>query len=273
MNIFNLELKRAIFNKRMLIVLLFGVALVLYYNITNFMGEMEYYKYFVQENLTDGADLTSLYGRWFGMNTDIETIVFFYLFPLIAVYPAGMIYFDDRKNGYLKNLYTQCSKVKCLFGKYFATFISGGVAVSTPLVFSFMLSALYCPARIPDSIINTTIKDCNLWVNLYFQHPLIYVIAYILLDFVFGGLFACFAMSLSNVLSHKFTVFMASFVFVVVLDFICFQLDVLELEPDLFLVPAQLAQPIGIGVAILGLVLFLFSFLVFIIGGLKSETY
>ena len=60
MNIFKLELKRAIFNKRMLIVLLFGVALVLYYNITNFMGEIEYYKYIAQENLTDGADLTSL---------------------------------------------------------------------------------------------------------------------------------------------------------------------------------------------------------------------
>ena len=42
MNIFKLELKRAIFNKRMLIVLLFGVALVLYYNITNFMGVFLY---------------------------------------------------------------------------------------------------------------------------------------------------------------------------------------------------------------------------------------
>ena len=157
MNIFKLELKRAIFNKRMLIVLLFGVALVLYYNITNFMGEIEYYKYIAQENLTDGADLTSLYGRWFGMNTDVETIVFFYLFPLIAVYPAAMIYFDDRKNGYLKNLYTQCSKIKCLISKYFATFVSGGVAVTTPLILSVMLSALYSPARVPDSIINTTI--------------------------------------------------------------------------------------------------------------------
>ena len=169
MNIFKLELKRAIFNKRMLIVLLFGVALVLYYNITNFMGEIEYYKYIAQENLTDGADLTSLYGRWFGRNTDVETIVFFYLFPLIAVYPAAMIYFDDRKNGYLKNLYTQCSKIKCLISKYFATFVSGGVAVTTPLILSVMLSALYSPARVPDSIINTTINDCSLWANLYFQ--------------------------------------------------------------------------------------------------------
>ena len=102
---------------------------------------------------------------------------------------------------------------------------------------------------------------------------IIYLIAYILLDFVFGGLFACLAMSLSNVLSHKFTVFMSSFIFVAVLDFICHQLGTLELEPDLFLVPAQLAKPIGFELLIFIFVLLFFSLFTFIIGGLRSETY
>ena len=273
MNIFKLELKRAIFNKRMLIVLLFGVACALYFNITNFMYEIESYKYIAQNNLAECADLNTLYDRWLGMSYGEEAIIFFYVFPLLAVYPAGMIYFDDRKNGYLKNLYTQCSKVKCLFSKYFATFISGGVAVSTPLVFSFMIAALYSPARIPDSIMNTSIVDSSLWGGLYFQHPLIYVIAYILLDFVFGGLFACFAMSLSNVLSHKFTVFMSSFIFVVVIYFVCQQLGRYELQPDMFLPPYQYNSIPGIELAIMVIAIFLFSILMFIIGGLRSETY
>lgn len=273
MNIFKLELKRAIFNKRMLIVLLFGVALVLYYNINNFNNEVNSHNYVLQQNLAEGADLSTLYCRWFGMGADLETVLFFYIFPLLAVYPAAMIYFDDRKNGYLKNLYTQCSKFKSLLSKYFASFISGGVAVTAPLVLSFMISALYCPARVPDSIASNGIGDTNLWSNLFFQYPMLYTVAYLLLDFIFGGLFACLAMSLSNVLSHKFTVFMSSFIFVVVLDFICHQLDLLELQPDLFLPPGQYTDPVGIELLIFGLVLFLFSFLNFIIGGLRSETY
>lgn len=273
MNIFKLELKRAIFNKRMLIVLLFGVVLMLYNNITSLINELDYYNYIIQENLTDGADISSLYFRWFGMGLSEEEIIFFYVFPLLAVYPAGMIYFDDRKNGYLKNLYTQCSKVKCLFGKYFATFISGGVAVSTPLVLSFMIAALYSPARMTDSIVNSTIGDNSLWSGLFYSHPLLYVVAYILLDFVFGGLFACLAMSLSDILSHKFTVFMSSFIFVVVLDFVCQQLGKYELQPDMFLPPAQYNSIGGIELFIMVSILFLFTILTFIIGGLRSETY
>ena len=93
------------------------------------------------------------------------------------------------------------------------------------------------------------------------------------LDFVFGGLFACLAMSLSDILSHKFTVFMSSFIFVVVLDFVCQQLGKYELQPDMFLPPAQYNSIGGIELFIMVSILFLFTILTFIIGGLRSETY
>lgn len=112
MNLFKIEIKRAIFNKNMLIALLIGIVIVLPHTIQNLLNEIEIKNYIAEAGLSSGADLTSLYGRWFGMSTDFLAIMFYYILPLLAVYPGAMIYYKDRKSGYVKNLYTRFSKNK-----------------------------------------------------------------------------------------------------------------------------------------------------------------
>ena len=274
MNLFKIEIKRAIFNKNMLIVLLIGIVIVLPHTIQNLLNEIEIKNYIAEAGLSSGADLTSLYGRWFGMSTDFLAIMFYYILPLLAVYPGAMIYYKDRKSGYVKNLYTRFSKNKCLIIKYITTFISGGVAVVIPLLTAFLLTSLYAPARIPDSLVMNPVVDINMWSELFFTHPLLYTLGYMLIDFIFGGLFACLAMSVSEFVKHKFSVFISSFLVVAALSFVCVQLNLDYLNPQNFLSPAQFVTAAnGYVVLIEALILFVVSFSLFYIGGKINETF
>lgn len=274
MNLFKIEIKRAIFNKNMMIALLIGIVIVLPHTIQNLLNEIEIKNYIAVAGVSSGADLTSLYGRWFGMSTDFFAIMFYYILPLLAVYPGAMIYYNDRKTGYIKNLYTKFSKNKCLIIKYITTFFSGGVAVVIPLMTAFLLTSLYAPARIPDSLVMNPVVDINMWSELFFTHPLLYTLGYMLIDFIFGGLFACLAMSVSEFVKHKFSVFISSFLVVAALSFVCVQLNLDYLNPQNFLSPAQFVTAAnGSVVLVEALILFIVSFSLFYIGGKINETF
>lgn len=274
MRLFFIELKRSVMNKNMLIALLIGILIVMPGTISNYFGEIEYKEYISSMNISSGADLTSLYGRWFAMHTDFLAVLFYYILPILAVYPSAMLYFKDRKTGYVKNLYTRYSKSKCLVIKYITTFISGGIAVFLPLLLSFMLTSTYAPARIPDSLIMNAIVDKNMWSELFFTHPLLYTFGYLMIDFVFGGLFACLAMSFSEFVKHRFSVFISSFLIVTAFGYICVQLKIDHFNPQNFLSPAQLvASANGYVILVEALILFIVSCLLFFVGGKLNETY
>lgn len=93
---FKIEIKRAIFNKNMLIALLIGIVIVLPHTIQNLLNEIEIKNYIAEVGLSSGADLTSLYGRWFGMSTDFLAIMFYYILPLLAVYQSVYIIFSNN---------------------------------------------------------------------------------------------------------------------------------------------------------------------------------
>ena len=273
MNVFRIELKRAVFNKNMLIAIIIGLAIVLPHTIENFFNEIEARQYFSEAGLAVGADMTSLYGRWFGMTTDLSAVLFYYILPALAAFPSAMIYYKDRKSGYVKNLYTRYSKTKCLIIKYITTFISGGIVIIFPLLSAFLLTALYAPARIPDSLVLNAIVDKNMWSELFFTNPLLYTMGYILIDFIYGGLFACLAMSVSEYVKHKFSVFVSSFLAIVAFGFVSLQLGLDSMNPQNFLSPAQFSPANGAVVIVESIIIFATSLFLFFIGGKLNETY
>ncbi len=275
MNVFKLELKRAIFNKYMLISLALGLALTAPHAIMGYFRELEANDITLEFNLTSGADTTSLFGRWFGMSgvNNLAHISFFFILSLLAVLPASLIYFNDRKSGYVKNLYTRYPKFKCLLAKYISTFTSGFVAIVLPLIISLMISALYAPMRIPDPVIMNQIHELNMWSQMFYTNPLLYTLLYIMLDGIFAGLFGVLAMSMSEYVEHRFSVFISSFLIVMAGSFLFKQFDVEYLNPQLYLSPGQLATPTMTSILIEAIVLLGISSGLFFIGGMKHETY
>ncbi len=155
----------------------------------------------------------SLYQYWICTEFKSSMIpVYFMLAPLLASLPFADSYFRDRR-GYIKQIITRTSRLKYLASKYLAVFISGGTAFALPLVVNFIAIACICPALAPQATTGTFATYENGFMSLLFiNHPLIYCIFYIILDFILAGLLATVALTAALFIKNRFAVLLSPFI-------------------------------------------------------------
>lgn len=137
---------------------------------------------------------SSLFNLWIGGEPfSLGSTIYFFVFPLLAAIPYGWSYCEEKNGGYIRLMIARCGRRNYFLSKYIAVFLSGALAMVIPLIFSFLISALYFPAVLPSPIYCTTngIFYDSLMSTVYYTVPLLYVFIYLCVDFIFGGLIAC----------------------------------------------------------------------------------
>ena len=122
-------------------------------------------------------------------------------------------FFEDIKSGYIINVCTRVEKKIYFKAKYLAVFLSGGVAVAAPLLLNLVLSSMFMPAFIPDNGTVGTISPTTMAYEVFFTHPLVYVLMFIVIDFIFAGVIATLSLSYTYFTEHRFGVMIVPFVF------------------------------------------------------------
>jgi len=122
-------------------------------------------------------------------------------------------FFEDIKSGYIINVCTRVEKKIYFKAKYLAVFLSGGVTVVAPLLLNLVLSSMFMPAFIPDNGTVGTISPTTMAYEVFFTHPLVYVLMFIVIDFIFAGVMATLALSYTYFTEHRFGVMIVPFVF------------------------------------------------------------
>ncbi|MCM1083852.1 MAG: hypothetical protein NC393_08950 [Clostridium sp.] len=131
--------------------------------------------------------------------------VFFLLFPLLAAAPYGYSLHYELNSGYAKQILAKCRRQDYFTSKFAAVFISGGITVAVPLLFGLIVAACFFPAVSIDPMsLQSNINPANLWVDLFYEKPVLYALAYTGIDFVYGGLFACMALAISGWCANGF---------------------------------------------------------------------
>lgn len=153
-----------------------------------------------------------LYNNWMGnVLFPLQSYIFYLILPLLAVIPFGASFYEDRKSGYIVNVCIRVKKETFYRAKYIAVFLSGGLSIIIPLLLNLMLSSLFLPAILPDNGCNTTITCKTMAFEIFYTNPLLYVLMFVLIDFVFAGVIATIALSYSYFTDHKFGVLAAPF--------------------------------------------------------------
>lgn len=191
------ELWKAMHNKGMYMALLAGILLSLCDVIQN-MSLVQTYIYSNRDTtvLSNGvewcsANVTgcSVYYNWIGIGGfNFGNRVFYLVFPLLAAMAYGWISMEEKRKGYGRQMLTRIGKRGYILSKYIASFVAGGVAVAVPVVINFLLCALVMPSVKP--LITDMVSGMNepqMGAYLYYQHPLLFVIADIGLIFLWGG--------------------------------------------------------------------------------------
>ena len=213
--IYTNEIKRAFNTIGMKLALLVGCALSIWHVITVIMPISEGQNYELSANAIDDLYVPiSLFSTWMGNELfPIQSYIFYLILPLLAVLPFGSSFFEDIKSGYIINVCTRVEKKIYFKAKYLAVFLSGGVTVVAPLLLNLVLSSMFMPAFIPDNGTVGTISPTTMAYEVFFTHPLVYVLMFIVIDFIFAGVMATLALSYTYFTEHRFGVMIVPFVF------------------------------------------------------------
>ena len=159
----------------------------------------------------------TLYGTWFEtgilqawMGSEIYSPcnqLFYLLFPLLAALPYGGSLYQEWGDGYAAQMISRCSRKKYFLAKAAGAFISGGTVVFVPLFLNFILTACYVPVIGTDPLsMQAVISNKDMWASLFFEEPALYAMAYMAVDFMYGGFFACISLAVTHCFDNIFSV-------------------------------------------------------------------
>lgn len=286
-----MELNKAIFSK----FFAFGLALLLFMALFSafYMIEIrssynpnDIEAYYMQDGkFTTNPDV-SLYGfynSWIGgEELSLAYSLFFTLLPVGAALPFGWSYYAERKSGYLKNIATRIDKKQYFACKAIAAFVSGTLVVLIPLLANILLVSAFVPMAEPfvGYTFYNHVHFGSLWADLLFTHPALYTALYVLLDGLYGGIFALLSFACAFFVNNVFLVAFLPFLSMLALGYMQGLLyagfpDVIQLEciPTQFLHSRSQLQTTAPIVALVTIVLLGFALLTIAIRGRKDEIF
>lgn len=163
------------------------------------------------------------YQKWIGSElTTLASTLFFTLLPICAVLPYATSYLQEYKAGYLRLILPKCGKVHYYIAKSFAVFLTGAAVVIIPLIVNFLTVSACIPSTAPQVNYNlyNYVLFGDMWADLFYNQPLLYVILYILLDGLFGGLLALSAFAFSFLIRNRVVILVLPLVLILGLDYI-----------------------------------------------------
>lgn len=222
-----IELKKAIFSKTWLlsalILSLFAVCSAIY-AIENW-GDYNpdyLYDYCMKDGVIQYDPDFPLYGlpmTWLGADSmSLASTVFFAIVPICAAIPYAWSFRTEKKSGYLKNIAVRTQKWKYYFAKLISTFASGFLVVFVAFAINLSLITAFIPYYPPWVGYNfyNMVFFGQMWGDLFFIHPILYIILYTFLASVYGGIFAMVSLAISvyiqNVIAVLFTPFLLTII-------------------------------------------------------------
>lgn len=137
---------------------------------------------------------------WLGGNVNASYIDWFmFIMPMIAVLPYGWSLYVEQRKQQRNRMSAHKNKVQKIISKYVAAFLSGGFVCAFPFLLSWLISAWYLPDMpMEPAMMQSFISNTDMLNGIYYSKPWLYMLFYILLIFVFGGLFSTMALNVSG---------------------------------------------------------------------------
>lgn len=273
------ELKKAFSNRLFFIAVLIGCVISVAGGAATVYSHFKGTQPFPGEN--PWLPVSTLYRYWIGDDaSNVSPYLFYTLLPLISSLAFGWSYASELKSGYVKNVLTRTKSMYYYISKYIAVFLSGGMVALVPLVLNIILIGNFFPAVVPDPSYEFAYLHLTgtMFTRLYFVHPALYLVAMVLLAFVFSGLYSLLSLTLSYAVKNRVAVTTVPFVLLILVNyatgmFMNFFQNIGELSPLKFL-HAATGNLIYLHIAVIEIViLFVLTAGATLIKGVKHDVF
>jgi len=212
-----MELSRAFRNKYFYFAITIGIGITLwhYFRYSYILAESIYKVYkgtmvaTYLEKVNYGVPAVE---AWIGTRS-IGYNIYFFIMPLLCAIPYGISLCIDKKSGYINNITTRVDKKKYYKAKLLAVFLSGGAVVVIPLIFNLLLCMCTLPIMFPiASSMLFPVSTVSVFGDLFYSHTFLYILIYLLFDFIFFGLLNCLCIVMTYFEDNRFAVVLSPFI-------------------------------------------------------------
>jgi len=289
-----IELKKAFFSKSYLaglfLLLLFSFLSALYMieNWSGYNPDYVFEYYYKDNSFTSNPILPaySFFSAWLGGDLlSLANTMFFCFLPVGAALPYATSYYKEMKCGYIKNIVIRTSRKNYYYSKAIAVFVSGASIVLISYIINILIVTAFIPYYKPWAGYNfyNVVYFGTMWADLFFENPLLHMILYVLLNTLYGGIFALFSLSISFYIKKMIPVIFSPFLLMIIIGYLetsiyehyfSSKLLLIELVPTRFLHSRDINyMSIGFTVAIVTIFVILCSVIPILIAsrGKKNE--
>jgi len=262
-----LELKRGLKRKSFIIALIFCAINIIkndYYYLS-----MPYanYPYFLEDFMKCGI-VSSCENFIMFRFTDVSNILFC-IMPIIVSIAYGDSYLEDLNSGFLKSIFSRCSKNKYFINKFFANFVLAGIAFTLPLLINFLIHICFEATLQPEILNTNNLRIGSLNLDLYLNHPMIYTFLWLFIYFIFSGAIASISLAVSIITRNKFIVLVIPFIVMQLTSIFFAVINIRSYSPINFLYLYSDANILSMVISFI--VMVLSTFMIFYWGGKHNE--
>ncbi|MGW5952460.1 hypothetical protein [Bacillus mycoides] len=164
---------------------------------------------------TGGISFTP-YTKWIGMDAGFSkySTLYVFLLPIIATLPLSDLYAKDVRNGFIRFLLIRGEYKSYFLYLFILNFFTSMFVAIIPLFLNIYLSFMKLPDVIPDRVINNEMPLLSAYTflpELYYTHPLLHMLMYVLLIGLFSSTFATVALGTGMFIHKSYIILMTPF--------------------------------------------------------------
>ncbi|SEG00048.1 hypothetical protein [Lachnospira multipara] len=167
------------------------------------------------ENFVDKVMFSPIdcFGAWIAMDYKFYMYIILFICPVIAAMPYATSYYTDVRGSVGKNVIVRIGKSKYLKNKLVAVFINAGVTVTIPIIIDLLVCMMFFPFHTPDAGGESDILCAySSFSHLYYSSPLAFSIIEIIMIFIFSGIWACLALSISKYVKYRYSILLVGMI-------------------------------------------------------------
>lgn len=207
-NILKIELKRALISKYIVLLIFLGIAIHLY-SLFCWDGSLIFFDFKATDiNVSAAKEMLyysiNKYIFWYhGMDTYVV------ISPLLPCIPYAVSLMTDKKSTFYNYIVTRVRKKYYLIAKIIANSIVGGIVTVTPTIVYYLILSFTTRSL----VYKFPVYPVGFLHNLFMSNPEEYIAVFMLIEFVFGVVYACFAMAISCFSDNKIIITLTPFVY------------------------------------------------------------
>lgn len=177
----------------------------------------------IEKGINDFYPIWNFFQNWIGAERlSVASSLFYTLMPVFAILPGALSFQREKKSGYLRVAMFRTGKWMYVLSKAIGVFLSGFFIVFVPLLVNTLIVSAFIPNTTPHVNYNFYIYVAfgDLWADLLFSVPWLYVALYTLLGAVMGGVLALFEFTVSFFTRHSIVAGLVPFFLCMSLDYI-----------------------------------------------------